>query len=287
MKGPSLFISDQWEDYELMDAGDGRRLERWGKYILDRPDPQALWPMLNPSLWKQADAVYTRSAKGGGGWDFRRRLPEEWLIRYKNLTFKVRPTGFKHTGLFPEQAYNWDKAMEMIAGAGRPVRLLNLFGYTGAASVAAAVAGAEVCHVDSSKGMLNWCRENAELSGVPNGRIRLIPEDCIKFVQRELKRGSRYDAIIMDPPSFGRGTKGEVWKLEDDLLPLLSATLQILTDKPLFFLINSYTAGISPLVSANMLASLSKDRGEISFGELALPFQKNLLPCGISVMNRF
>jgi 23S rRNA (cytosine1962-C5)-methyltransferase len=283
---PRVFISDKWKDYELIDAGNGRRLERWGGYILDRPDPQALWPCHNPAAWGKADAVYHRGNHGGGSWEYRRKLPEEWKIRYGELTFKVRPTGFKHTGLFPEQAYNWDKIGDIIARAEKPVKVINLFGYTGAATVAAAHAGADVCHVDSARGMLGWCKENAALSGIPEERIRLIPEDCMKFVLREAKRAKTYDAVMMDPPSFGRGAKGEVWKLETDLMPLLSACVKILSEKPLFFLINSYTAGISPIVAANMLMSLNLPFNNISYGELALTTGggKRLLPCGLTVL---
>ena len=281
---PELFISDRWKDYELLDAGGGRRLERWGQVILDRPDPQALWSKVRPALWKKAEAVYHRSEKGGGGWEYKRELPESWTVSYGSLNFMVRPTGFKHTGLFPEQAYNWDRIINMIKGVKRPVRILNLFGYTGAATVAAASIGAEVCHVDASKGMLTWCRQNASLSRVKDGLVRYIPDDCLKFVKREVSRGNRYDAVIMDPPSFGRGAKGEVWKIEDDLMPLIDLTGQVLVKNPLFFLINSYTAGLSPLVAANMLDTLGTF-SKISYGELALTFNsgKNFLPCGISV----
>ncbi|MDR2883839.1 MAG: class I SAM-dependent methyltransferase [Deferribacteraceae bacterium] len=289
MNAPQLFISNDWQDYELLDAGDGNRLERWGKTILIRPDPQALWTKSNHPAWRTFDAIYHRSSSGGGEWEYKRKLPAEWLINYKDLTFKVHPTGFKHTGLFPEQAFNWDRVMNAVKAANRPIQLLNLFGYTGAASVAAAKAGAKVCHVDSAKGMLTWCRENAELSGVKENSIRLIPDDCLKFTEREYRRNSRYDAIIMDPPSFGRGAKGEVWKLEDSFWELLVACKAILSDNPLFMLINSYTAGISSIVAANMVASLGLPIKTIDYGELALPFRDGemVLPCGLTVWAGF
>jgi 23S rRNA (cytosine1962-C5)-methyltransferase len=296
-----LFVSDKWKEYELIDCGDHKRLERWGEIILIRPDPQALWPTGDHPLWEKPDAVYHRSSGGGGRWEYIRNMPSDWIVKYRDISFKVSPTGFKHTGLFPEQAYNWDIIRKLLKGrSGNSV--LNLFGYTGAASVAAAKSGAEVCHVDSSKGMLNWTKENAALSGV-EGHIRLIPDDCLNFAKREEKRGKRYDAIIMDPPSFGRGGKGEVWKLEDDFWRLLLVCARLLSDTPLFLLINSYTAGISPLVAANMARSLDLQEFVLSYGELALPFRsdsfrnktggeknnkgKMFLPCGITLCAEF
>ncbi len=283
-----IFISDRFKEYELIDAGGFNRLERWGKYTLVRPDPQALWPKGDSPKWKKPDAVYHRSDSGGGKWEFLSRLPSDWTVKYDDLTFKIALTGFKHTGLFPEQAYNWDKIRTLVRK--RPnAKILNLFGYTGAATVAAAKEGASVCHVDSSKGMLTWCKDNAALSSVAEGKIRLIPEDCIKFVEREKKRRNSYDGIIMDPPSFGRGSKGEVWKLEDDLWALLKVCGEILSEKPLFMLINSYTAGVSPLVMANMVESLDLPKDNTEFGELALPFRngERLLPCGLTLCSTF
>lgn len=279
-----LFISNEWKTYELIDAGGGNRLERWGKYTVVRPDPQALWPAKNNPLWRGADAIYHRSSSGGGQWEYKNKLPESWTVSYGDYTFKVHPTNFKHMGLFPEQASNWDRINNVVTGT-KGANVLNLFGYTGAATIAAAYAGANVCHVDASKGMLSWCSENAALNGIPDERIRLIPDDCLKFVQREGRRGHKYDGIIMDPPSFGRGLKGEVWKLEDHLWDLLTSCKQILADRPLFFLINSYTAGLSPIVTANMLAALDIDFKTTLCGELTLPFDsgKKLLPCGSTV----
>ncbi len=288
MTGAELFVSDKWKDYELLDCGGHKRLERWGKVVLIRPDPQALWPAGSHPAWKKADAVYHRSSSGGGEWEYIKNMPEDWVVRYGELAFKVRPTGFKHTGLFPEQAYNWDRIRNILKGHSG-AKVLNLFGYTGAATVAAAQSGAQVCHVDSSRGMLGWCKENAALSGVDEGRIRLIPEDCLKFVEREERRGNRYEGIIMDPPSFGRGAKGEVWKLEDDFWKLLLVCVKLLSGRPKFLLINSYTAGISPLVAANMVRSLSLPGHVLSYGELALPFRRGemLLPCGLTLWAEF
>ncbi|GAB7140274.1 class I SAM-dependent methyltransferase [Deferribacterales bacterium RsTz2092] len=281
---PQTFISNDIADYELIDAGNGLRLERWGTVTLVRPDPTALWQASDNPLWKSADARYHRSSSGGGRWEFMRKVPDEWRVHWGNLTFKVRLTGFKHTGLFPEQAHNWRLIENAIKNAGRPLKLLNLFGYTGAASVVATKAGASVCHVDSSKGMLDWCRENADLSGV-NNEIRLIADDCLKFVLREGRRGTRYDAIVMDPPSFGRGAKGEVWKFEYNIAELLTACKAILSDKPLFLLISAYTAGISSITLDNVASSLNLPFTNTSCGELALPFRggKMLLPCGLTL----
>jgi len=286
--GPGLFVSGGWNEYELLDCGDGKRLERWGNRVLIRPDPQAIWPAGDEPEWEKADAVYHRSPGGGGKWEYIVKTPADWTIRYGVLSFKVHLTGFKHTGLFPEQAYNWDLIRKILKERSR-VSVLNLFGYTGAASVAAAQLGADVCHVDSSKGMLSWAKENAALSGVKEGRIRLIPDDCQKFAEREKRRGKRYDAIIMDPPSFGRGSKGEVWKLEDNLWRLLSVCSRLLSDTPVFLLVNSYTAGLSPLVVVNMVQSLDLPRYVLTYGELALPFRHGemLLPCGLTLFAEF
>lgn len=281
-----MYIASNWKDYEVIDTGNGDKLERWGKYSLRRPDPQIIWPIADETgLWKTADGHYHRSNSGGGQWEFRSKLPERWTISYGPLSFHIRPTNFKHTGLFPEQAVNWDWIMERIKSADRPIRVLNLFGYTGGATVAAAAAGADVCHVDASKGMVQWCKENAELSGLQNAPIRYITDDVFKFVQREQRRERQYDAIIMDPPSYGRGTNGETWKLEENLYPFLELCMTILSDKPLFILINSYTTGISPTVLHNMLQMTvgRKFGGQIHCGEIGLPITKSgmNLPCGI------
>ena len=290
MTVPELFVADKWKEYELIDCGDRSRLERWGDVVLIRPDPLAVWPAGNHSAWGNADAVYQRSSSGGGKWEFNRKIPESWVIRYGDLSFKVHPTGFKHTGLFPEQAYNWDLIRKMLMERAG-VKTLNLFGYTGAASVAAAKTNATVCHVDSSKGALGWAKENAALSMISDGKIRLIPDDCLTFAKREVRRGKRYDAIILDPPSFGRGTKGEVWKLEDGLWQLLLICGRLLSDTPLFLLINSYTTGISPLAAANMVRSLDLPDSVLSYGELALPFKRETremhLPCGLTLCLKF
>ena len=277
-----LLLADRWQDYQLLDTGGGLKLERWGEAVLVRPDPQIIWPQ--QSKWDKWDGWYHRSDTGGGRWEFRRTLPESWALRYGALTFKIRPTDFKHTGLFPEQAVNWDWCAEKIRAAGREVSVLNLFGYTGAATVAAAAAGASVCHVDASKGVVQWCRENAALSGLSAAPIRYIADDCLKFVTREVRRGRRYDAIVMDPPAYGRGAAGEVWKLEEHLWPLLTECRALLSDCPLFLLINSYTTKLSPLVIGNLLTELmAKHGGNITVGELGLPSQRNalVLPCGI------
>jgi 23S rRNA (cytosine1962-C5)-methyltransferase len=285
-------VAGGWSEYRLVDCGDGLKQERWGPYTLVRPDPQILWPRHGGGSdvgWAQWDGFYHRSETGGGRWEFRRPLPEHWKLRYEalGLTFKIRPTSFKHTGLFPEQAVNWDWLSAKIQGArtrGRSVSLLNLFGYTGAASCAAAAAGASVCHVDASEGMVKWCRENAALSGLAAAPIRTIVDDCLKFARREFKRGHRYDAIIMDPPTYGRGSAGEMWRLEDNLWDLLLACRALLSDAPLFFLINAYTARLSPTVVANLLAELMDAQGgSITAGEVGLPIQSDgkILPCGI------
>ena len=278
-------IAKNWQDYELLDTSAGFRLERWGKVLLQRPDPQVIWQTpYKTEQWNRVDAVYHRSAKGGGGWQYHKKLDERWKIRYKELSLIVSPTGFKHTGVFPEQAANWDEYTKLIQGAGRPVRVLNLFGYTGGASLACAAAGAEVTHVDASRGMVNWAKENALASGLDKKPIRWIVDDCKKYVARELRRGSRYDGIIMDPPSYGRGPGGEIWKLEDALYPLLAETAGVLSDNPLFFALNSYTAGLAPGVMGYMLRELLVPRfgGCAQSDEIGLPVTQGggVLPCG-------
>ena len=281
-----MFLARDWTDYEVLDTGGGEKLERWGDVILQRPDPQTIWPKADPSLWKRADAVYHRSERGGGEWEFRRRLPEKWKVRYGSLPFWVRPTGFKHTGLFPEQAANWDWMAGLIRESGRKQpRVLNLFGYTGGASLACASAGAHVTHVDAAKGMILWAKENRELSGLPETSFRFIVEDALRFVQREIRRGSVYDAVLMDPPSYGRGPSGEVWKLEDALCGLVSTCADVLSDQPLFFLINSYTTGFQASVLSNLLGRYVAGRfgGAIDSEELCLPVTSGgVLPCGCS-----
>ncbi|HXK77232.1 MAG TPA: class I SAM-dependent methyltransferase [Oscillospiraceae bacterium] len=277
-------FSKDWKDYELLDCSGGERLERWGDYVLIRPDPQVIWntPKTN-SLWERADARYLRSSEGGGHWDFRRKLPEEWEIGYKDLRFRISPTGFKHTGLFPEQAVNWDYAQQMIKGAGRNIRVLNLFAYTGAATLAAAEAGASVCHVDAAKGMVRWARENAALSKLEGKPVRWIVDDCAKFVEREIRRGSFYDAVILDPPSYGRGPAGEVWKLEDQIYDLIALCKGVLTEKPLFVMLNSYTTGLSASAMEYVLgANLRTFGGSLESGEIGLPVKETgmVLPCG-------
>lgn len=281
-------IASRWEDYECIDAGNGEKLERWKDIILRRPDPLALWPIAEESgLWLQPHARYHRSAKGGGHWEYLKQLPESWNVRYRQLCFKVSPTGFKHTGLFPEQAANWDFMMEKIAGADREIRVLNLFAYTGGATMACAAAGAqEVVHVDAAKGMVQWAKENMVLSHLEDRRIRFIVDDVLKFVAREKRRGRTYHAIIMDPPSYGRGPKGEIWKIEEQLYPLVSACLDILDPHPLFFLINSYTTGFAASVLRNILSSTVLRRhpaGKVEAGEIGLPISASdmILPCGI------
>ncbi|TBL68544.1 class I SAM-dependent methyltransferase [Paenibacillus thalictri] len=281
-----MFAAQDWMDYELIDTGSGEKLERWGNVVLRRPDPQIIWPIVKETgEWKNADAHYHRSSSGGGEWEYRQSIPERWTIRYDQLQFYIKPTGFKHTGLFPEQAVNWRWMMDKIAHSGRKIRVLNLFAYTGGASVACAYAGADVCHVDASKGVVQWAKENLHLSGLGDRPVRFITDDVFKFVQREQRRGSKYDAIIMDPPSYGRGPNGETWKLETDLYPFIESCMSILTDQPLFFLINSYTTGLSASVLTNVL-SLSlgrKFQGTITSGEIGLPITKSglSLPCGI------
>ena len=277
-----------WKDYELLDCSGGERLERWGNVVLIRPDPQVIWntPKEHP-LWHRADARYVRSKEGGGHWECRRQLPEAWYINYKDLQFKISPTGFKHTGLFPEQAVNWDMMREKITGAGRSIKVLNLFAYTGGATLAAASAGASVCHVDAAKGMVHWARENAELSSLAERPIRWIVDDCAKFVEREIRRGNTYDAIIMDPPSYGRGPGGEVWKLEDQIYDLVKLCTGVLSDEPLFFLLNSYTTGLSASAMAYVLGvNMQKFGGGVSAEEIGLPVTASgmVLPCGSSAI---
>lgn len=293
---PAILTADRWVDYQVLDSGDGMKHERWGEYTLVRPDPQIIWPRHGcapGATWKNWDGFYHRSEKGGGKWEFRRPLPDHWTVGYEplGLTFKIHPTSFKHTGLFPEQAVNWEwfsARIKSAVAAGRQVNVLNLFGYTGAATCAAAAAGASVCHVDAAEGMVKWCRENAALCGLQDASVRYIVDDCLKFARREIKRGRRYDAIIMDPPTYGRGSTGEMWKLEDHLWTLLQECRELLSDAPLFFLINAYTARLSPTVVANLLSELMhsdgrQGGGQITAGEVGLPVKADgkVLPCGI------
>ncbi len=281
-------VANEWKDYECIDTGNGEKLERWKDVILRRPDPQALWPIdKEDETWKKPHAHYHRSKSGGGHWEYIKPLKNEWKINYKHLTFKVSPTGFKHTGLFPEQAANWDFMMDKIKNANREIRVLNLFAYTGGATMACASAGAsEVVHVDASKGMVQWAKENMELSHLEDKKIRFIVDDVIKFVEREKRRGRTYHGIIMDPPSYGRGPNGEIWKIEEQLYPLITKCMEILDEKPLFFLVNSYTTGFSATVLNNILRStlLKKyPNGYLESGENSLPITKTntVLPCGI------
>ena len=279
-----MIISKDWKDYEILDMANGEKLERWGNIILIRPDPQIIWKNKSkPELWKNAQAHYHRSKSGGGSWEYLKKIPESWQISYKELTFNLKPMGFKHTGLFPEQAANWDFMIDKIKNAGRPIKVLNLFAYTGGASVACSYAGASVCHVDSSKGMTSWAKENVASSGLSDNPVRFIIDDVIKFVQREIRRGNKYDAIVMDPPSYGRGANGEVWNIEESLYTLVELCTQVLSDKPLFFLINSYTTGLAPTILSNVLSLTIKKKGKISSGEIGLPMKdsKLVLPCGI------
>ena len=277
-----MYLAKNWTDFSVIDSGGGEKLERWGDVILCRPDPQAIWDKDPAMPWKSAVARYTRSSSGGGAWDFRRELPDKWQISYRDLRFIVHPTGFKHTGLFPEQAANWDFMMSAIQNAGRPISVLNLFGYTGGATVACAAAGARVCHVDAAKGMVAWAKDNAAASGLREAPIRYIVDDCEKFVAREIRRGNRYDAIVMDPPSYGRGPGGEVWRLEDKIAPLLALCAQVLTDRPLFFILNAYTTGLQPAVLSNLLTiALKNYNGRVEAQEVCLPTERGLvLPCG-------
>ena len=278
-------IATNWKDYEILDMANGEKLENWGGYTLVRPDPQIIWKNKSfPDKWKNANATYKRSKTGGGAWSYRTKLPASWQIKYGNLVFNIKPMGFKHTGLFPEQAVNWDWMMYKIKNSRRPIKVLNLFAYTGGATVACLAAGASVCHVDSSKGMVAWAKENVISSNLQDKPVRYIVDDVIKFVQREIRRGNTYDAIIMDPPSYGRGTSGEVWQFEENIADLVELCTKILSNKPLFFLINSYTTGISPEVLSNILKiNLKKYSGKITSGEIGLPMKSSnlILPCGI------
>lgn len=282
-------VADNWKDYELIDCSCGERLERWGNITLIRPDPQVIWKTekKNP-LWRKADAIYHRSQSGGGQWEIRNKIPDFWTIGYRDLTFNIKTMGFKHTGLFPEQAVNWDYTAEVIKNANREVKVLNLFAYTGGATVSALKAGASVCHVDASKGMTLWAKENAASSGVADKSVRWIVDDCIKFVQREIRRGNKYDIIIMDPPSYGRGPGGEVWKLENEVYGFVELCSQVLSDDPLMMLINSYTTGLSPSVMEYILGAVVKKRfgGKVTGSEIGLRTTENglILPCGASAI---
>lgn len=288
-----MWLADQWNDYEVIDCSKGEKLERWGDYLLVRPDPQVIWDTPKKEKgWRKMNGHYHRSSKGGGEWEFF-QLPKEWTIQYslpinKKLTFHLKPFSFKHTGLFPEQAANWNWFSQLIADAvskGRQVKVLNLFAYTGGATLAAAAAGASVTHVDASKGMVTWAKENAISSGLKDAPIRWLVDDCVKFVEREIRRGNHYDAIIMDPPSYGRGPKGEIWKIEESVYPLIQLCSQILTDSPLFFLINSYTTGLQPAVLSYMISTvLGTANGTVTASEIGLPVSSNglVLPCGAS-----
>lgn len=288
-----MWLADQWKDYEVIDCSKGEKLERWGDYLLVRPDPQVIWDTPKKETgWHKMNGHYHRSSKGGGEWEFF-QLPKEWTIEYslpinKKLTFHLKPFSFKHTGLFPEQAANWNWFSQLIADAvskGRQVKVLNLFAYTGGATLAAAAAGASVTHVDASKGMVTWAKENAISSGLKDVPIRWLVDDCVKFVEREIRRGNHYDAIIMDPPSYGRGPKGEIWKIEESVYPLIQLCSQILTDNPLFFLINSYTTGLQPAVLSYMISTvLGTANGTVTASEIGLPVSSNglVLPCGAS-----
>ncbi|HIR89263.1 MAG TPA: class I SAM-dependent methyltransferase [Candidatus Fimimorpha faecalis] len=281
-----MWLANHWKDYEVIDTSKGEKLERWGDYLLIRPDPQVIWNTpKNHKGWKTCNAHYHRSKKGGGEWEFF-RLPEQWKIQYNRLTFQLKPFSFKHTGLFPEQAANWDWFSDLIQNANRPIKVLNLFAYTGGATLAAAAAGASVTHVDASKGMVGWAKENAISSGLKDAPIRWIVDDCNKFVEREIRRGNHYDAIIMDPPSYGRGPKGEIWKIEDAIHPLVQLCSQLLSEHPLFFLINSYTTGFAPSVLSYLLGIeiVPKFGGNVIADEIGLPVSQNglVLPCGSS-----
>lgn len=279
-------IADKWKDYSIIATGDGMKLERWDDVYLLRPDPQVIWPeRIQMSAYKSLNAIYNRSESGGGGWKILKKMPQEWTVSYGDLNFLVKPMGFKHTGLFPEQAVNWDRMRELISNAGRPVNVLNLFAYTGGATVACLAAGASVCHVDASKGMVERAGENVRLSGLKDKPVRFIIDDCKKFVQREIRRGRKYDAIIMDPPSYGRGPNGEMWKIESELYPLVELCTEVLSDNPLFFLINSYTTGLQPMVLKNILTLTvgSKFPGEVEAYEVGIKTEEGIdLPCGAS-----
>ena len=279
-------IANNWNDYKILDMADGQKLEKWGDVILSRPDPQIIWKDKSyPEKWKNINATYHRSKTGGGTWEYNKKMPQQWQIKYKDLTFNIKPMGFKHTGLFPEQAVNWDWMMDKIKNSKREIKVLNLFAYTGGATVVCASAGASVCHVDSSKGMVTWAKENITSSGLVERPVRYIIDDVVKFVNREIRRGNKYDAIIMDPPSYGRGANGEVWQFENNIYDLVELCTNVLSDNPLFFLINSYTTGISSKVLENILnLTVNKEHnGKVSSGEIGLPMEnsKLVLPCGI------
>ena len=280
-----MLLANEWTDYEIIDAADGKKLERWGDIVLNRPDPQIIWPTTAPSKsWENTNAIYHRSKSGGGQWQYFTDVPEAWQITYKHLTFNVKPMGFKHTGLFPEQAVNWDFMYNAIKGQDKKISVLNLFAYTGGATVSCASAGAKVVHVDAAKGMVQWAKENAVSCGLSDAPIRYIVDDCTKFVEREIRRGNKYDAIIMDPPSYGRGPKGEIWKFEDELYGLVSKCSQLLSDNPIFFIVNSYTTGISHTVVANLITMVLKTKfgGNVTSDEIGLPIKSSglVLPCG-------
>ncbi len=278
-----MIVAQGWRDYQVLDTGEGEKLERWGEVVLRRPDPQVIWPAARPEMWSGAHARYQRSDTGGGSWHFAKNIPDSWSVSYDELSFIVRPTGFKHTGLFPEQAANWDFMSGLISGAGRPVRVLNLFGYTGGASIACAAAGAEVTHVDAAKGMVEWAKENMAASALQDRPVRYLVDDAVKFVQREERRGRAYEGIVMDPPSYGRGPDGQVWKLETAIYPLLCAAAQLLSEQPLFFLVNAYTTGLQPAVLSMLLRRTVCLRrpGQVYADELGLPIASGgVLPCG-------
>ena len=280
-----LLLANEWDDYKILDAGNGEKLEQWGEVVLCRPDPQIIWKTdKKVKAWDQINGMYHRSEKGGGEWEIRKLFPKKWTVKYKGLTFNIKPTGFKHTGLFPEQAANWDFIISKIKNANRPIKVLNLFAYTGGATCAASYGGAaEVVHVDASKGMVAWAKDNAESSGLSHNKIRYIVDDVFKFVEREHRRGNQYDAIIMDPPSYGRGPKGEIWKLEDELQELLELTSKILKKDPLFLLVNAYTTGFSHISLNNMMIQVFGDGYKFTSGEIGIPIEKSemVLPCGI------
>ena len=281
-----MWIADKWKDYEVIDTSKGEKLERWGDYILVRPDPQVIWDTKrNDPRWKKKNGHYHRSRAGGGEWEFF-DLPEEWQIGYNDLKFNLKPFSFKHTGLFPEQATNWEWFSNLIRNAGRPIKVLNLFAYTGGATLSASSAGASVTHVDAAKGMVGWAKENAVSSNLADRPVRWLVDDCVKFVEREIRRGNKYDAIIMDPPSYGRGPKGEIWKIEESIFPFIELTMDILSDDPLFYLVNSYTTGLQPAVLTYMLSMTVRRKygGTVESSEIGLPVSGNglVLPCGAS-----
>ena len=281
-----MILANEWKDYKIIDMANGQKLERWGNILLSRPDPQIVWKEKSfPNQWKNVNAIYNRSKTGGGSWEYRTKLPQNWQIKYKELTFNIKPMGFKHTGLFPEQAVNWDWMINKIKNSNREIKVLNLFAYTGGATCACLSAGASVCHVDSSKGMVSWAKENVESSKLHDKKVRYIVDDVNKFVAREIRRENKYDAIIMDPPSYGRGANGEVWQFENNIFDLIELCKNVLSENPLFFLVNSYTTGISSIVLQNILnLTISKKYGgKVESGEIGLPMEnsKLILPCGI------